>query len=376
MLFVSCDKDEKTTEEAITEDEMVPELTVMGFTDVIEVNSTISVSISDDSTVDTKVLIGTEELASSSEKQFEFLLNPYNIPVGITDFIVTSTDVKGNEISETYSVEIKHLLMSYEVNTEDLEGFEHRWLFFNNLNGKELAAIELSVGIHKVYTEDDKSENKVLTSLANYYSFQDGPQFFNINTNEIWLGNSRKPLAVIDNSDDQTSTVDVLMNGVSFENSSPSYDAYGANYRTTKYSGDDLNSTITIEHNATTPIYITPYLWSEPIFDGRKENYSYLRIVPEEGITSVEVEADDFVAADAYVKLDVPTHDMGTLYFSRRGFENEEGLADYQQHYVVGSTDASDENIEYVDLPIVSGLSIYDNNLSYFLNDNYFIQEA
>lgn len=375
ILFISlfsCKKSEDPivpkpiVEEPVAEDVKNPELTVNGFTDVIETTTKVSISIVDESTVETKVIHDKEEIATSTEKQFDVSINPYGIPVGPTDFVVVSKDVNGNETSETFSVEIKHLLLTYEHGAHEVIENETIWLFFNRTDGSELAVVEAVVGLQKVYTDQIVSEDKVLYSSARRTIHNEvGIKRLFIQTYEVPLAETRSPRPWNEYVEPDN-TVDVQLNGVPINNGLPRYFAMGPDYVTINYDGDASATNLAILHRANRPIYIRTNEWgSDPAFDGKKENYFYTKITPQEGTTTMSLELDALIHAENNNKLEIPAHDAGSFRFDRRGSENDQDHMNYKNHQIYNVDESTGNTFDYIDLPIVSGLGLYTNYVQY-----------
>ena len=384
ILFFSCDKKEdKITEKPIPEvpvvvDEKKPELTVSGFTEIIETNTDVSISIVDESTVETKVMHDGEEIASSTEKQFEISINPYSIPVGSTDFIVVSTDAKGNEVSETFSAEIKHLLFTYGHSEQADQNESKRWLFFNSLDGKELAVVEPTVGDTKIYTDEIVLEDNILYSFVNYnvwmWSTDSSNKNLHVSTYKIPLGGVR-PQITYDEYVAPENTLEVKLNGIPFVNGNSDYNAYGYKYYTSSFNGDEQETVLTITHDASRPICIRTNRWggSTPKFDGKKENYKHVFITPETGNTSVEIESNQLIQAENNTKLDIPEQDPGTLFFARDAYESSNDFI-LNRYTGIYDKDSSNETemADYIDLPVFPMFGYYHNNLSYGRDGVYY----
>jgi len=391
-MVLSCNKSDDTTEpepntedpkdkEPIAEDENKPVITVNGFSEIIETVTEISISIDDDSTVETKILHNGEELAVSSEKQFDVSINPYPIPVGLNDFIFISKDAKGNEISKTYSVEIKHLLMIYGYSNQESDNGWKRWLFFNNLEGKELAVVAPAVGEIKIYTEDIVLEDKIFYTFVNYQSQtipNNSYKNLELFTYQVPLGMIR-PMANYNSFEEYANTVNVTLSGIPFVNDKPDYYASGLDYRTRGYSGDDLQTNLTIKHNATSPIFIRTNQsgGSTPKFDGKKENFKYVVITPESGNSNITIQADQLIPAENNLKLNMPEHDPGTILLRRRGYKNAEDFAQSKWFDIYQKVSYNETHvIDYLDLPILPMLHHYLNLFAYSKNNHYYSTSA
>ena len=372
ISFFSCEQSEDPIikdpiiEDPIAEDEKKPELTVTGFTDVIETTTDVSISIVDESTVETKVMHEGEEIASSTEKQFNLSVNPYGIPVGPADFSVISTDAKGNETTETYSIEIKHLLVTYEFAQHELLEGQQNWIFFNSTDGTELAVHKVEVGVQKVYTDELLDEEKIFFTTALSQIYNEGDyKFLYMSSYEVPLGNSRLPRFEY-NFQQLENKVDVKLNGVPF-NGLPKYYSFGRFSQTAGFGGDETSSDLTLLHAGDRPVFIRTNSWGTT-FDGKKENYLYTKITPDDGITEMILEADTLVTAPSNIKINIPTHDLGTLFISRNGFENESDLTEYNNHEIYNVSESGENTYDYVDLPILNGLEYYNTNVGYSYN--------
>lgn len=380
ISFFSCEKaEEKITEKPIVKDpveetlevdEKNPELTVSGFADIIETTTLISISIVDESAVETKVMRNGEEIATSSEKQFDVSINPYGIPVGATDFMVVSTDAMGNEVSETYSLEIKHLLMTYGKNDPGQTTFRN-WLFFNSLDGSELAVLELIPGDTKIYTDELILDDTILYTFASYN--ESSFKTLILKTFKIELGKT-KPRPIGNPTTPIINTVEVKLNNVPYYSYGPDYYASGYKYYVSSYSGNEQQTTFTIKHDAK-PICIRPNRWSgsAPIFDGKKESYKHFFITPEAGNTTIEIDAEQLVPAENSIKLNIPQQDPGTLSVRRNGYMSLEELKEDRRINIYQKFSGNETVLaDYIDLPLFSMFSHYYNELSYARNGIYY----
>ena len=373
LTSVSCNnsediiKDDPVIDDPIVDDKN-PELTITGFSEIIETDTKISITIVDDSAVETKLLLNNEELATSTAKQFDLDINPYGLPIGQTNFIIVSKDAMGNEKSETFSVEIKHLLIEYEYSLQELGDKKH-WLFFNNLDGTEIKSILIKTGAQKVYTDKIILEDKIYTSKAAYRSMAPRDiKYLEISTFKTNLGGKR--IASIESTPQEYKhSLKLKINDVPYK-SSPSYFVGGHGYVANSYSGNESYTNITIKHNADRPIYVrNSFLDLEPNLIGKKENYHYLSISPDVGNTSMEVELDQFLPAEENIRIDFPQHDPGSIFFHRNGFKNEENYMKFEGHNIYDVNEPVEASLDFIDMPIISGLNLYQTSFGYKKND-------
>lgn len=388
LAFFSCDKKEDKiivdpiAEETIVEDETKPVLTIVGFTDIIEISTSISVSIVDESSVETKVVVNDQELIVSTEKQLEISVNPFVLPVGQTDFLVVSTDAKGNETSEIFSVEVKHLLMTYSYNEAEDDGAYKSWVLFNDLEGAELAAVEVVSGEQKIYTNELVQTDKVLFSLikkkinpsADYKDIL-------VNTYELPLSGKRSASSTESQLPfyDATASENVLeltLNGVAFTNNTSQYNGYGSNYAVMSAEGDEQFTKLNIGHEGLSSVFIRPNSYANsPSFDGKKENYSYIMHNLEPGDTNVSFEQNQLQLAVNTVKLDLPEFDENSFSFKRDGLNTNGGVISFQNIYEVNTFFGAPVN-SYIDLPVISGFNSYLNRMFYEFNGFFYITQS
>ncbi|MBQ4915383.1 hypothetical protein J8L85_13095 [Maribacter sp. MMG018] len=376
----SCSKNDDSNNEnqheddTIVVDEAAPAIKANGFLDVIETFTEVSVEIEDESSVSTKILHNGIELVTSAEKQFNVTINPYEIEIGATEFVITSVDEFGNETSRTFSVEIKHLLSIYDV-TEGRKVFNNsKWVFVNSGDGQQLAVKQLVLGVNKIYTDEIVEEEEAMFTEVIY---EDGSSSSDFDNKQMTLHTTRMPLGILkpgfntSNITEPGYEIEVKLNGVPFENSSSGYDAKGYNYGITEVSGDDQQTTLSIKHESDSPILIrTNALASRnPFFDGKKENYKYTVISPKANETELQIEANELVRAEDNIQLTLPETDQGDISFYRKGyiktqdFENNE----YFDVYNVSNFDKT-KQLDYIDLPVLPMFEYYVNEINYRKN--------
>ncbi len=112
-LFINCSKDNEENQniEPDQTEEALPVISISEFDNVIEKRTGFRVSVSGaDSETNTKVLINNDELVSTSQKNFEFEINPFDYPNGQTVMTVKSVTSSNEESVTNEEFEIKKLL--------------------------------------------------------------------------------------------------------------------------------------------------------------------------------------------------------------------------------------------------------------------------
>lgn len=152
-IAIGCDSEASTPDNIPNEpteelDTTPPTINLQGIDEVIELRTTLDISIQDASdVVSTVVMINGEEVLTSSEKRFTYTLNPFEFPIGETTLTITSTDEANNENVRTYAFELKKLLFKENVgrSSESADSY----LAINLESTGELIAYR------KIITDDD-----------------------------------------------------------------------------------------------------------------------------------------------------------------------------------------------------------------------------
>ncbi len=105
-------------------------------------------------------------------------------------------------------------------------------------------------------------------------------------------------------------------------------------------------------------------------FNGKKEGYYYYVFNPQEVVFPLILDDSNFTRLESSLKLDIPTDGLENLSFVRHGYENKFDFDNYRRHYIYNLDRIPYQ--DYVDFPIIPGLEIYENFVSYRKGDfNY-----
>lgn len=105
-------------------------------------------------------------------------------------------------------------------------------------------------------------------------------------------------------------------------------------------------------------------------FNGKKEGYYYYAFNPQEVVFPLILDDSNFTRLESSVKLNIPNDGLENLRFVRHGYENKFDFDNYRRHYIYNLDRIPYQ--DYVDFPIIPGLEIYENFVSYRKGDfNY-----
>lgn len=378
FIFLGCSSNSEHDGEVLQEpndggvqanDETAPTLAITGLNEPIETYREIEVMISDESSVETSILINDMEIFTTSELQFNYELNPYVIPVGIAQVKVVSEDEFENSTEEEFQVEIKHFLMEFNLGVEEQGRHTFIWTFFNDSEGNLLKSQKAELGSTKIYTDEIVPDDYILYTIAKYEILgNEGQNRSLLNTTYRFnLGETRNELEYYP-SYNLVNYVDVDINLE--EDNVEGFQLYGGSgseYDVYKMGGGSFLERVGFKYDSPDYIYLrTDILGGQSgLFDGKKENYRYYRFVPEFSMPVITIDEGDLIPADETVELQVPDHMPGSFVFHRYGFENETDLASNTNHAIYEVQEPSDTYRDYVDLPILGGLESYSNTIQY-----------
>nr|WP_298922948.1 hypothetical protein [uncultured Allomuricauda sp.] len=126
MLVFSCssDSEEPNNPEPPTQSEpdtTAPTITIGGLDNNVEILTTLTITITDESnSVNTVILVNDNEVFSTTDKTISYELDPFDFPSGATTITVQSADDSDNLGTESESFELKKLLFR----STDLAGFD------------------------------------------------------------------------------------------------------------------------------------------------------------------------------------------------------------------------------------------------------------
>ena len=107
--WISCDND---STEGMIEQEMIckPVISISEDLSYVEIETNFLIKIESDYNVQTELSIDNQELISSTEKSFEFTIDPFLYNIGNHILKIKSTDAQNQETSFNVNIEIKKLL--------------------------------------------------------------------------------------------------------------------------------------------------------------------------------------------------------------------------------------------------------------------------
>ncbi|MEM9362469.1 MAG: hypothetical protein AAGA43_07540 [Bacteroidota bacterium] len=151
------------------EDTTAPTVSITGLQDLIEVLTTLEVTVTDASNnVNTAILVNGEEVFTTTLKSFSYELDPFDFPTGETTITVQSTDDSDNQGTESGTFELKKLLFR----STDLAGddpsndFVDLYIAINSEETGELIASRLMQSFEDAtfYAPEDFTREKIVAT--------------------------------------------------------------------------------------------------------------------------------------------------------------------------------------------------------------------
>lgn len=366
--------EENKNEEVLTSEETdmsSPEISINGLDSTIEIKTSFQVVVVDNSEVETKIIINEEEVFTSADKQFAYELNPYTIDVGAVTLKIVSEDSYGNITEKEENLEIKHLLMDFDLGINEMINVEKAWVFFNDSVGNLIATQLLQNGNNKIYTDSLIEDEKVYYTLVKFWTYNSNYAHSLLNsTYKVFPGEKRNEFNFIQPNRDQEFELEITRDEL--VNPWSKFTVLGSNYRNITSFGVSTSDPTYIER------YIIEYSFPETVyvrtantnagdtFDGKKENYLYYKLNPTPQESKINILEADFKSMDDFTVQEIPPHDTSNFSFSRYGYENEADMNDNIYHLIYSLHESFDFILsDYLDLPQLEGLSYYRNNVRF-----------
>ncbi|MDC6364791.1 MULTISPECIES: hypothetical protein [Flavobacteriaceae] len=356
-------------------DETPPTITSTDLESVIETFTDIAIQVEDESNVETKIYVNGEEVYSTSETEFDFQFNPYIFPIGATELKILSEDEFGNSKEVDFQLDIEHFLMDFNLGTEEDDQYSFIWIFFHDGSGNLLTTQKVQLGSTKIYTEQIVPDNYIFYTISKFSSFGLDNQHKSLRntTYKIDMGETRNELDFSPNYN-MENYVEVEINLSQDTGGYAKYSASGSQYETNASGGGSLTELVGINYEIPDFIYLrTDVLGGQPeLFDGKKENYAYYRFVPNPSTPSITIDETDLITADETFVLEIPNHNAGSFVFNRIGFLNQNDMVANVNHHILEVQEPNDQYRDYLDLPVLDGLALYNNTVNYAVEDKSF----
>lgn len=375
FVFLGCSGDSGQGEvPGIPEETMdvdAPLITLNGLASLIEKYTDVQISVTDESAVTTRIYINDLIVAVFSDKQFSYTIDPYPQPVGNVQVKVISEDANGNSSEQVFDVEIKHLLMDFNLGPDEDGPTNTHWVFFNDLNGNILSSSKVNLGSNKLYTDSQIEDGTIYYTIAEYETYGENVLHSLTNaTYKVLLGETR--VAPQSQSVDLSENVEIVINRTELVNEFSKYYARGTKYRPNSFSftsAPSYEEIFGIVYADPEMVYVRTALENAGnSFDGKKENYLYTKFQTDPQNANISLNEVDFLPMDNSFVQSIPAHDTGTFRFTRYGFENQTDLDDDVYHIIYEFSNTDNAVTDYMDLPVLDGLPFYDNTVSYNLD--------
>ena len=378
MLLLGCGKEDNDSSipESTVDSQLpsiFPELVVSGLNESIETYTVLSVKVNHGQNVETNILLDGEILFTTALKEFKYDLNPYTIPVGPHTIVISTKDDEGHETSFDFNLNVKHLLMTYELGEKENNQSPFKWLFFNDIEGNLLAEFRAIPGVNKIYTDELIIHENIFYSIVIYNTSPDvDSKELDVITNYVPLGRNRSPIVKTDLPVLINQFV-VNVNLIEPKNEYSLFWGQGSQYRVFTTGGGGYLETVGFIFDTTDKIYVRYDGVSGVRFlNGGTDLYKYLQFAPNPGYSEIVVEEQDFMLPETMVNIDLPEHEPGSMWIRRYGFANEQDIDTNTSHLIYEAQEDFGFAAQNLSLPILAGLGEYQGILSYRKNNKYY----
>ncbi|WP_430967594.1 hypothetical protein [Spongiimicrobium sp. 2-473A-2-J] len=356
VLFLSCSSDgtDTPTPEPGGTDETAPEISI-SVPELIEVQTDIDVSITDEADITVKIFVDSEEVFSGEAKDFVYTLDPFEFTTGNKTLEVRATDTSGNEGNVSASFELKKLLVRIPSPLKDFfPATTDAYLAINDSSGALVMYRKVETNDDGVFYADDTFERQNFT-LTRYrigkasVSFQDLDSFGDIEpgttvlseTQEADVFNTDSPLLPRDESLEITINTNVFADGGSY--------SHALFTNVSPVNGYTLQYATSVTPNFLTTL--TPSTGADPL------SYAYLFITD---LNKLVYEEDDFASPSTFATIGIPQGESYSL--NMYGYSDEAAYQAYEYSEVYRSSQSlAGINIT---IPVLPEFDVYQRRLS------------
>lgn len=372
-LLISCSNSpEDSTDQIlpIERDTTDPELSIAGLQDVIEVITSITISVTDESNnVTTVVLIDGQELIRTEDKEFSIEIDPFDYSNGNRTITVESTDSNDNQSSLSKSFELKKLLFVYS----DIQILS----FLDSTNAEFFVSLNKLNGDLIEYRKIDKLEENRFYAIDGFERQNFVASLFIISTD---LPNRQS--GIITYADIRPGSITQTANQVTLQNTpSKKTDSFkltmtDANGQTNFYAGGkDYSLGIFGKENGNfeSNVLFDPDTKDEILIFSNPDNvnnldfYKYLFI---DDFGDKTLSFSDLTPLGEYKTLNLP-FDVSDYSLSFSGYRNEDAYKNnkfnslFRKNQIQSGTYSGQ-----IDVPIFNNFEVYSKSFSAGLSNN------
>lgn len=369
-LLFSCSSKDETIDKVLSPpiDSTSPMISVIGVSngDVVEQNTTIDFSITDqDSEITSVIYMDNVEILSFAGKQFSLELDPFDYLNGTRTLTIESFDSYGNSSTLTRAFELKKLLFVHSdtqlpevLGNPDLEVY----ISINTLEGKLLDYRKIDGNQENRFYAPDAvdRQNIIATMYLTYPDFPDrmssfisfgnlSPGTTTISANEVAL---RRPQFQKNNSfqlsmTDALETTNFKMKGQEF--SLETSGSATGNFLATINFDPDLDDEM--------------FIYSKPSDANALQDYRYIFI---DNFTDGAISFSDFNSSNGSAVLQFP-EDLIDYRLTFHGYRNQSDYDEWKYTELFQELNPTSSTIE---VPIFEEFQIYEKVITANLNNN------
>ena len=375
MLVFSCssDSEEPNNPEPPTQSEpdtTAPTITIGGLDNNVEILTTLTITITDESnSVNTVILVNDNEVFSTTDKTISYELDPFDFPSGETTFTIQSTDDSNNQGEESQTFELKKLLFQADdiagaVLGNFQNGTEEFFISLNNLSGELIAFRKINNSQDgKFYApESFERQNFVATTYIIKDTFPFIVSYANLpaGTTVLTLEEANS-IFNLERAKDMSFNIEIseIPAGGYFVKSS------GENYSGGRGSNSNNGSTsLTVRLASTANIdnIFLSYMESTSLSTSNIDNYRY-SMIPLNDFNDKVISYNDLKAVTETTEINIPT-ELESFVYDLRGFTDEVAYEtnNFNSIYEVGTSNLTGEEIS-LEIPVINNFNVFQQRI-------------
>ncbi|WP_430965414.1 hypothetical protein [Spongiimicrobium sp. 2-473A-2-J] len=375
LLFFGCsssNEDPPVVNPPETPDNTAPSITLLGLEAVVEVLTTLNITVTDNSdNVTSSVLVDGTEVFSSSQKQFSYELDPFDFLDGEHEISIESVDDSENKGMALDTFESKKLL--FAVTTTDFNS-DLIDLFFSlhSLEGKLIEYRNVAISAEELhfYAPDNfKRQSFIASEIVlgkNGFEFDVITSYADIvpGTNETEIQNARANEFPNYSGIKRDGSFSL---GIMDTDFTP-FGLFSTNYSTIRTFRGATSSSFDFEYDTTATQNI--FIYTLPINSRNLDEYSYFIL---DDFKDQTISLNDFELPPQTNTVNLPAGSLN-FNFSLRGFANEAGFNNNNFNQIVNFAGNPSDFNNTMELPVIDAYNVVQQRLNIQLDNKRSIE--